>query len=150
MSKNSGEESDRSNKLYLKNNKKLLHNILVVLIHVTQLTLEIYRNLKIKITGVSLIWLDGHLSSQSLALLDGDVVTQIEDRLLPVSVARIWSGRKTHSFVATRKFNSEKGDQCLKIPNIIQLFDTWSFLSNFIICIGYSQKCKNFGRVQAS
>ncbi len=84
------------------------HAVFVLLADLTQLSLEIDVDFKVQIALVAVVGLHAKDAVHFLVFVAGNVVFQIEDSLLPVSVGGLGSGGKSHALVAFRKFHLEK------------------------------------------
>lgn len=74
------------------------------------LSLELVRDLNIKITWVLGVWSVGEDTTDLFSLLDGQDITEVEDGLLPVSVLGVWAGREADWLVAGGEIDVEPGD----------------------------------------
>lgn len=74
------------------------------------LSLELVRDLDIKITWVLGVWSVGKNTTDLLTLLDGQDITEVEDSLLPVSVLGVWASGEADWLVAGSEVDVEPGD----------------------------------------
>ena len=65
----------------------LAHLVVKLVHHSRQLSMKINVYTKVQISTISCVWFDMERSKQFFALLDCQVVVQVEDSLLPVSIA---------------------------------------------------------------
>jgi hypothetical protein len=72
--------------------------------------LESVLDLDVQISSVSVVGLAEKSAVELLAGLDGEVVVEIENGLLPVRVLGVGAGRELDGLVAGREFNVEPGD----------------------------------------
>jgi hypothetical protein len=75
------------------------------------LALEVVVNLNIEITAVLRVGLDAQDAVDLLALLDGEDVLQVENRLLPVGVLGVGTSREADRLVASSEVNVKPGNQ---------------------------------------
>lgn len=75
------------------------------------LALEVVVNLNIEITAVLRVGLDAQDAVDLLALLDGEDVLQVENRLLPVGVLSVGTSREADRLVASSEVNVKPGNQ---------------------------------------
>jgi len=75
-----------------------------------QFAFEFKRDLEIKVPVVPFIGLHRELSDDLLAIFDGEVLVEVEDCLLPVSVASLWGGGEACPLVAFGELNVEERD----------------------------------------
>jgi len=78
----------------------LMHFVLDVLVHLGQFALKVQVDVKVKIPLVSFVRTRSESSVKFFPFLHGEVVVEVEDRLLPMSVRTFGAGRKPDSFVA--------------------------------------------------
>ena len=90
----------------------LAHLVLSLSLGLTEwiLSLELVRDLDIKVTWVLGVWSVGEDTTNLLSLLDGQDITEVEDGLLPVSVLGVWAGREADWLVAGGEIDVEPGD----------------------------------------
>ena len=73
--------------------------------------LESVLDLDVQVSSVSVVGLAEKSAVELLASLDGEVVVEVEDGLLPMRVLCVGAGRELDGLVAGREFNVEPGDQ---------------------------------------
>ena len=96
---------------------KLSHSVDVGLFEFAQFPAEVDVDLEVEVTLVAVVGLHAELPEEFLALLASDVVLQVEDGLLPVSVRRFGGRREPDSLVAFGELDVEERHQSLKREN---------------------------------
>merc|ERR1739838_357561 len=89
----------------------LMHFVLDVFVHFRELAFEVEMDVEIEISLVPIIGSGGKCSVQFLSFLHGQVVVEVEDRLLPVSVRTFWAGGKSNSLVAVSELDVKETHQ---------------------------------------
>lgn len=97
----------------------LSHAVLVLLCEGAQLAPEVHVDFKVEVPLVPLVGLHSEDAEQLLALLAGDVVLQVEDRLLPVGVGSLRRGGEANALVAFGELNVEEGHKGLQKNKIV-------------------------------
>ena len=77
--------------------------------------LERILNLDVQISSVAIVGLAEKSTVELLAGLDGEVVVEVEDGLLPVGVLCVGAGAELDGLVAGGEFNVEPGDQSVNV-----------------------------------
>lgn len=72
-------------------------------------------NFEVKIPIVPLVGLHGEGACDRLSVLGGHVIVEVEDSLLPVSVASLGGGGESSAFVAFGELDVEVCDDCVHV-----------------------------------
>lgn len=80
----------------------------------TKFSAEVDVDFEVKVSLVSVVGLHFEYAEDLLALLAGNVVVQVEDGLLPVSVRCLRGSGEADALVAFREFNVEERHQGLE------------------------------------
>lgn len=98
-------------------NVRLAHDVGALALGLTTLLVGLERilNLDVQISSVAVVGLAEQGTVELLAGLDGEVVVEVEDGLLPVSVLCVGAGAELDGLVAGGEFNVEPGDQSVDV-----------------------------------
>lgn len=89
----------------------LMHFVLDVFVDLGQFAFEVQVDVEVKIPLVSFVRTRSESAVQFFSFLHGEVVVEVEDRLLPMSVRTFGAGREPDSFVAVGEFDIEETHQ---------------------------------------
>ena len=93
----------------------LSHAILVLLGEAAKLAVEVDVDLEVEVALVAEVGPHSKDAEDLFALLGGDVVLQVEDRLLPVRVGGLGRRRESNPLVTFSELDVEEGHQGLKL-----------------------------------
>ena len=93
----------------------LAHLVVVAFLERRQFPLEFEGDLEVEVSVVPLVGLHGELADDFLAGLDGEVLVQVEDRLLPVGVPSLGGRGEACPLVAFRELDVEVCDEGMDI-----------------------------------
>jgi len=120
-----------------KSNDKLLHflshSILVGFLHRTQFALKIDTDFEVQISNIPGVWLHLEHSCHLLAFLACQVLIQVEDSLLPMSIWGLWSGGESNPLMTLGKLDVEKSNKRLTIVISLQLDMKWTGERNIFL-----------------
>jgi len=96
---------------------RLAHDVGALALGLTTLLVGLERilNLDVQISSVAVVGLAEKSSVELLAGLDGEVVVEVEDGLLPVGVLCVGAGAELDGLVAGGELNVEPGDQSVDV-----------------------------------
>lgn len=96
---------------------RLAHDVGALALGLTTLLVGLERilNLDVQISSVAVVGLAEKSSVELLAGLDGEVVVEVEDGLLPVGVLCVGAGAELDGLVAGGEFDVEPGDQSVDV-----------------------------------
>lgn len=96
---------------------RLAHDVGALALGLTTLLVGLERilNLDVQISSVAVVGLAEKSTVELLASLDGQVVVEVEDGLLPVSVLCVGAGAELDGLVAGGELNVEPGDQSVDV-----------------------------------
>ena len=96
---------------------RLAHDVGALALGLTTLLVGLERilNLDVQISSVAVVGLAEQGTVELLAGLDGEVVVEVEDGLLPVGVLCVGAGAELDGLVAGGELNVEPGDQSVDV-----------------------------------
>ena len=97
----------------------LPHSVLVLLSQRTKFPPEVNIDLEVEVALVASVRPHSENAENFFALLAGDVVLQVEDRLLPVGVGSLRRGGEANALVAFGELNVEEGHKGLQKNKIV-------------------------------
>ena len=76
-------------------------------------SVQLIVKLDVKVASILVVGLVGQVSSNRLALFDGEYFSEIEDGLFPMRVLGMWPRGEADGFVAGGEVNVEPGNECV-------------------------------------